>query len=573
MKWFLLYSAFCCAMLVRAQKEFVELDVSPAAPEVGQQVTLTIKTNAEGNYEFDLPDEFERSGASQSGMSSSVNYSNGQATVVRFSYQKIIGHFEREGTYQLGPVKVRTNGGTVTSNTVDVEVRKRQNMISERPEENMDQAIFGIIQQSGKEIYEGQSVVLEGKVYAQVDILQVERYQPFDLDGAAETHDLQNSKQVRRSYEQVSGKDVMTFKIGKKIVFPENIGTFDVTPFSAVLAYDSPRSLFPERAKIRSNSASVKVKPLPDGVPDAFIGGVGNFSLDASLNKEKLHQGDVVELQVNISGKGNLHNIEAPDIQLPKGSILYGDPEETDSIQFTSAGAQGKMTFTFFVQMNEAGKVNIPPIEIAYFDPDKEKYVEETQTFPEIEVEPSQNAVALPDDEKEVTEEASNNYVQTLRVEKTAPSGYPVWMKHWRTSLILCSPILLAFVLGGFIKNRERQQLKIARDQEKAVQLQATLNQIDRLEDERDEGTASGKAVELLRDYMAALWETDKVNINREFISDSAKNEVISEKLADQVIAFFDRMEEWRYSGGIFKEQKSDVLEEAREIAKALGEK
>ncbi len=572
MKWVLLYSIFCCVVVIRAQKEFVELDASPAAPEVGQQVTLTIKTNAEGNYEFDLPDEFKRSGATQSGMSSSVNYSNGQATVMRFSYQKIIGHFEQKGTFLLGPVKVRTNAGTVQSNSVKVEVRKRQNMISERPEDNMDQAIFGIIQQSKKEIYEGQSIVLEGKVFAQVDVLQVERYQPFDLDGAAETHDLQNSKQVRRSYEEISGKKVMTFKIGKKLVFPENIGSFEVNPFSAVLAYDSPRSLFPERAKIRSNGTRVDVKPLPDGVPDAFIGGVGDFSLQARLNTNRLRQGEVVELQVNIIGNGNLQNVEAPAIQLPKGSILYGDPEESDSIQFTSAGAEGKRTFTYFIQMNKAGVVNIPPVEIAYFDLEKEEYIELTHVFPEIEVQPSKNAVALPDEEKTVAEEATKNYVQALRTEKEEPPHYPIWMKHWGTSLILCSPLLLALVLGGVVRNRERNQYKMATKQARVKQLQTTLDQIESLREETDEGTASGKAVELLREYMAKLWNTDKVNINREFIAKSPDKGLISEQLADQIIDYLDRLEEWRYSGGILQENKSNVLGEAREIVKALGE-
>ncbi|HAW81057.1 MAG TPA: hypothetical protein DCX27_15905, partial [Balneola sp.] len=259
-----------------------------------------------------MPDEFVQSGPTHSGMSSSVDYSNGKGEVIRFSFQKFSGYFDAEGEYKIGPIKIQTANGEIESKSVMVKVHKRQNMISEDPSKNMDKAIFGIIEQSKKEIYEGQPIILEGKVYSQIDILQVENFNTFKFEGPAEVHSLQNANQVSRKYEVVSGKDVVTFKIGKSLIFPDKTGNYEISPFEVILLYDDPRKLFPERAKIRSNTTKLRIKPLPDGTPNSFIGAVGHFDVSASFNGTTVEQGKVVELNIRVFGHGNLHNIEAP---------------------------------------------------------------------------------------------------------------------------------------------------------------------------------------------------------------------------------------------------------------------
>src|SRR5690554_2401906 len=60
------------------QNEFVELDINAKDVEIGQSVTITIKTNVDGDLDMSLPDEFIQSGAMQTGMSSSIEYVNGR---------------------------------------------------------------------------------------------------------------------------------------------------------------------------------------------------------------------------------------------------------------------------------------------------------------------------------------------------------------------------------------------------------------------------------------------------------------------------------------------------------------
>lgn len=555
--------SFITSLCMWGQDEFVSLEASPNPVEKGQQITITLKTNVEGKMDFTLPDEFEQSGPMQSGMSSTVNYSNGRGKVVRFSYQKLAGHFDDEGTFSVGPAKIHGKNGVVTSNVLTIKVRKRQNMISENPAENMDQAIFGIIEQSNKVIYEGQPLILEGKIYAQVDILQVERYVPFELDGPAETHDLQQSNQVMRNYEQVAGRNVMTFRIGKRLLFPEKTGTFEIDPFETVLYYDDQRSLFPERVKVRSNESTITVKPLPDGVPASFIEGVGSYSLSASIDSNTIEQGSVITVKVRILGHGNLHNIEAPKLQLPKGMILYGDPEVDDSVTYSTRGAEGMKTFTYYVQANTSGKITIPTIEAAYFDVVSEEYKVLKAQLPEINVKPSDNAVAAMSTKNEDKKETIEMMPPVAENDLAEPSASV--FSGWKGGLWSCSPLALAFLLGGIVRIRKTTEKQRQQKQEASAIKSEVLAELQvlRSADNNLDGLQSVK--KLLQRYLAIHLNKETVAINLQTIK-SADPQVLNESLKKDITEVFQQVDELRYSGGAIQADVEAIIDKAQSI-------
>src|SRR5690554_4910208 len=201
-----------------AQDEYIKLDVNPNTVEVGQSISVSIKTNVNGRMDMNLPDGFIQSGAMNSGMSSSVVYINGKQKRLRYDHRSFTGYFEEAGTYEIGPVIVETRDGEVKSELKKIKVIRRQNMISEDPSKNMNQAIFGIVEQSSKEIYEGEPLILEGKIYAQVEVLEVQGFSPFQLDGPYEEHLLVNPNAVNGSYSVINGRNIETYKIGKTLI-------------------------------------------------------------------------------------------------------------------------------------------------------------------------------------------------------------------------------------------------------------------------------------------------------------------------------------------------------------------
>ena len=536
----------CCASLLWSQDEFVDIEINPTTVEKGQPVTITLKTNTEGNVKFELPDEFVQSGPTHSGMSSSVDYSNGKGEVIRFSFQKFSGYFDAEGEYKIGPIKIQTANGEIESKSVMVKVHKRQNMISEDPSKNMDKAIFGIIEQSKKEIYEGQPIILEGKVYSQIDILQVENFNTFKFEGPAEVHSLQNSNQVSRKYEVVSGKDVVTFKIGKSLIFPDKTGNYEISPFEVILLYDDPRKLFPERAKIRSNTTKLRIKPLPDGTPNSFIGAVGHFDVSASFNGTTVEQGKVVELNIRVFGHGNLHNIEAPKLKLPKGMVLYGDPEVEDSITFSSLGAEGMKTFTYYIQANNDGKIQLEPIEISYFDLESESYTAAKADIREITVTPSEDVAKLAKEGSKKEEEKS---VQPFisRKPNYREAYSQSFFKGVNGALLVSSPILLSLLFGFFVRIKSSGEEEKLKHKQKSDAKRESLNVIRNVH-KIDKGEEQIKTLHsAIIDYLANEWNVNKGNISREFLDQKVAQNKLDENVRTELIGLLNQLDELRY--------------------------
>jgi hypothetical protein len=553
-----------CSSIIWGQDEYITIEASPNPVEKGENLVITIKSNIEGQLDFKLPDEFEQSGPAQSGMSSSVKYENGRGTVIRFSYQRLAGHFEDEGTFRIGPAKIRGKNGTVSSNVLEVKVLKRQNMISQNPVDNLDRAIFGIIQQSSNEIYEGQPLILEGKVYAQVELLQVERYKPFEFEGPAETHELQQTNQVTKRYEQIGGRNVMTFRIGKALVFPEKTGTFEIESFETTLLYDDQRSIFPERAKIRSNESTVTIKPLPNGVPSSFIEGVGKFSLEASVDTNKLKQGSVLTLRVNVKGHGNIHNIEAPKLKLPKGMILYGDPEVVDSIKYTARGSEGTKSFVYYIQANKSGNIDLPKIEAAYFDVRSEEYRVLETTLPVIVVQPSDNAVAgaLPKKEEEPAPK-----------EKILPPMDQDQLKGEEDSIFVglkgviwsCTPIALAFLLGMVVRRRKSTEATRATKQEADASKQQVLDELNAISVNADDKEALQTVKLAVQNYLALKFDTQPAEISVPFIK-TLSSDKINDDTKESVISLFNSIDELRYSGGAVQADGEHIAKTAKRV-------
>ena len=537
----LLHIVLFFAGVVCAQKAFVGLTIKPKVVEKGEPISITIKTNVEGPIDMHLPDEFIQFGPMQSGMSSSIQNVNGNSRAVRFSYQQFKGYFEEKGTFLFGPVKVSTQDGEIESESCKIRIIKRQNMISEDPSQNMDQIVFGIIEQSKKEIYEGQPFIVEGKVYSQVEILQVENYTNFELNGPTEKHSLHQSNQVTSDFEVVNGRKVQTFRIGKTLLFPEKTGTFEVNPFKTTILYKGQRNILPKRIKIVSNETSVKVKPLPNGVPSHFIGGVGQFNLSASFKESSVKQGNVVELNLKIKGRGNLQNIEQPQLDLPAGLVLYGDPEVSDSLSYSINGVEGVKSYSYYIQVNKPGKIQLDSIRIAYFNPISESY--ETSSCHTKPLYVKSNGTPVMPKDKEVQEEKNEMTIHPYITEKIGQrkkgNGF---FANWGGTFVLFSPLMLGIVLGGFVRIRKENQEKIDERKKRREHKSNALRELTAL-------TANGQQemdalTHILMEFLATQFAVHKSEISQHFIEHEIANNMEEDSYQRllQVINQFDAM-------------------------------
>jgi len=353
-----------------AQKSKVELIIEPSHVEVGESIRITVKSNVEGVPEVDnIPGSFIQDYSINEAHQDIIDYNTGEVTTIHYySYSGII---TKAGKYEIGPAYVKNMSKVYPSNKVEVTIDPKSNISSNGQITNkqLNDPAFGVISSSKTEIFEGEPVIFSAKVYSHYDPSHISGYMAYTVPGAVIKYPLGNSSNIKVNRERIKGIDLFAFTYDKNVVFPSGVGKVVIEPYQLNLhqGYQS----FP----INSGSLSIKIKPLPINSPQSFIGAVGNFDVNSSIDSSSITQGNVFTYIVKINGSGNLMNIKEPRLNLPKGFIIYGDPEKEEDFNVGINGAEGEVTFNYHIQVLTFGNFDLPAVEVSYFDPKKEKYI------------------------------------------------------------------------------------------------------------------------------------------------------------------------------------------------------
>ena len=363
---------------VFGQKPNIQLSVNVKPIEVGQMVAFTVKSNVNGNISINLPATFTEAGV-MNGMEQTMDGNGNMLISISYTQQ---GVFTKPGKYTI-TATVKDKNKTYKSNDLSVVVRKKGEAKSKKNYEqsdddisnsNLKEAVFGIIEKSKRKLYEGEPLLLEAKIFSKINVTNIVQYQPFTIKGTVENFDIEKKDNVSINRENYKGNTFLTFLYGKQLIFPATPGKYIIKPFSMVLRYNNG-GFFDQDLQFESNATFVDVLPLPKGAPKDFNGGVGKFSMSTNLSKNKAKVGEILTFTVKVTGKGNMHAISKPKINLPVNLTFYGDPEIKEDIDYTDEGAEGEKTYKFFVKVVSGGKVEMNSFSLSYFDPSIKKYV------------------------------------------------------------------------------------------------------------------------------------------------------------------------------------------------------
>lgn len=447
------------AFLAWCQKASVQLSIDPEEIGINQVVTVTIKANVEGDVVENWPSNFVKGYGIQS-MSQYVQDVN-TGKMIQEHILVFTGSFNKSGKYKFGPFYVKAGNKTYTSNTVKVNVvdNPTQNSPEDLTRQQLRQPAFGIIEVSSVKIYEGEPLIISGRVYSKErtygrPVLR----RTFEVDGVNDVYPMQQSE----SWETltIKGKAYESFSFEKKVMFPVGSGIISIQPFEVYLPYRS------NGFNVLSSIPTVEIVPLPGNAPAEFIGAVGEFEVEQNVDPKKIKQGDIVQVNVVVSGKGNLHAIEAPVLPLPKGMNTYGDAEVKEDYIFNSQGAVGKITYTYHVQVTKEGDQTIKPVKIAYFNPKEEKYVS-AEAPKAIRIAVAGDPSFKIDTEADSIETSTFADEKNLKEQDTKKlfSGENQWMLFGIGGAVLLAGILLFFLFRPKRKQEEKlpkKEIKVA---------------------------------------------------------------------------------------------------------------
>ena len=280
------------------------------------------------------------------------------------------------GSYVLSPATAKVNGKLISSNSISIEVvsaasaRNQYHFKGAGNAKNNEQLkLFSdYILKNGEDLqdkirknlfikvdvdktscFEGEPVVATYKLYTRLKsesrVVRRPSFKGFSV------YDMVNPESEAPSSEKWNGKEYNVYLIRKAQLYPLQTGTLELDPaevenkvsfLKAEYAIkSSPEALSNllqsfvedetakeavevEKVSIASKPIIIRVRALPElNKPAGYDGAVGNFTIEAKLNKIQIAVNDIATLGVTIRGAGNFGVMNAPMVQCPSAVEAY----------------------------------------------------------------------------------------------------------------------------------------------------------------------------------------------------------------------------------------------------------
>ena len=270
-------------------------------------------------------------------------------------------------------------------------------------------------------------------------------------------------KQLVAEEGKYKGEKYRFVTLRKTVLYPQKSGKLVIEPLSLDVDVQLPsnrRNIFgqvllvEDHKRVSAGAKTINVKALPEaGKPVDFSGAVGRFVFKVTPSKTNLKSGESLELDVSVSGTGNLKLFTLPKPIVPTALEMY-DPVHNEQVSTPLSGMTGKISDKYAIIPQYKGKYPIKPMVFTYFDLGSRSY--KTITSPEIMVNvlegpnAADNAVAATpgDSKKSILSSAQFKFIK-LKTELTS-------MKHkdfYGSTLFyilsvlpfLCIPVIVLF--------------------------------------------------------------------------------------------------------------------------------
>ncbi|MGE5393226.1 MAG: BatD family protein [Candidatus Saccharibacteria bacterium] len=568
----------------------------PEAVSVGEQFRLSFTLNENGS-DLQLPDlsNFDVLMGPSTSQSSSIQIINGRTSQsTSFSYMFVL-RAKKEGKFTIRPASIKVNGKTYESNTLEIQVVKgqpqqQQQSASQQSGGSNDDTPVGNISKDNlfvrlsldkNNVSKGEQLRATIKLYISPNIplngfddVKLPSYEGFW------TKEIDVPQQVNFTREVYNGKIYQVGVLKKTILFPQQTGNIKIDPFEITCLvrqrvraqqgffddfFDSYRVV---KAKVVSDPLTVSVKDLPNQ-PANFSGAVGNFNLNADLDKTEVKSNEAVTLKLTVTGSGNLGLINPPKIELPQDFEAY-EPKTTEHSVANDNGLNGSVTFEYLFIPRYAGNFTIPPVQFVYFNPSTRQY--ETRTTKAFTL----NVQKGSDDQNAVMNSYSKEDVKMIgkdiRFIKQNKAKFLAKGSSFYGTIGFYSTYALSLIAFVVVFTVNRKKIKESANLAMVRNKQANKVALKRLR-EAAGFMKNNKQEQFYEAVIKALWGylSDKLSIpvadlNRERASASLLNKGISQEVVNDLMKLIDDCEFARYAPAAWSGTMQEMYDGAARV-------
>lgn len=566
---------------------------APSQVAVGEQFRLSYTVNTDDVKGFragNIPEEFDVLMGPSTSTQSSYQLVNGHmssSSSVTYTY---ILSANKNGSFTIPPAQAQVGGKTIHSNELRIKVSgqaqsggqggRQQGRAGEeiRPAGSSISGsdLFIKVSASKQHVREQEPILLTYKVYTLVGLTQLNG-KMADLKSFY-TREVPLPTEKSFKVETFNGRHYRTVTWQQYVMFPQATGKLkipsityeglvvqqnrNVDPFEAF--FNGGSGYIEVKKQITAPGITIQVDPLPQR-PANFSGGVGQFTISASLDKTQVKANDPVKLRVIVNGVGNMKLLKQPIVKFPKDFDSY-DAKVTDNTKLTTQGLEGSIIYDFLAVPRHQGEFEIPAIEYIYFDT-------RTNTYKTVKTEPFKLSVAKGDGTGTVATfngqedvKLLNSDIHYIKTGMTRQRGINDFFFGSTTYWTILAVLLLGFIsLFVIFRRRAIENANVVKQRAGKANKVATkrLKKAARLMKE-------GKQGEFYDEVLRALWGYvgDKLNmpveqLSRENISQQLSAHQISSETIQQFIGALDECEFARYAPGDATGNMNKVYESA----------
>lgn len=379
MKKYLIALILICFQGLSAQVQF-EAKVSKQTLGINERLRIDFVMNEDGdNF---TPPSFEGfrvvGGPSQQ---VSQTWINGRATFNK-SYIYVLLPLQR-GTLTIKQASIEIKGQTYKTAPIKINVTAAVDESKDPSSPNYvaSGGIHLVAEVSNTSPYLNQPITVVYKLYVSHNV-SVRNWREIDSpkfnDFWSQNIDIKNLVVENGKYE---GEDYRYVVLRKTVLYPQKSGKLTIEPLSLDIVVDQPtnrRDMFGRVQFVTTNktvsagSKAINVRALPEA-PQDFTGAVGKFNFTVTPSKTELKHGESLDLDISVSGNGNLKLFTLPKPIVPSALEMY-DPVHKEQVSTPLSGMQGKISDKYTIIPQYQGNYTIKGLSFSYFDLSTKSY-------------------------------------------------------------------------------------------------------------------------------------------------------------------------------------------------------
>jgi hypothetical protein len=369
--------------MAQAQVTF-ETKVSKMKLGINERLRVDFEMNKDGdNFNPPTFEGFRVVGGPNQAISNS--FINGKRT-----YSKTYSYFlspKSQGKFTIKQATIEIEGEIYK--TLPIEITVTAAVTKPNGESDADNVasenVHLVAEISNTNPYLNEAITIVYKLYVSHEVSITRSWREIDSPKYADfwSQSIDNRGDSKIYEGTYQGKDYRYVILRRTVLYPQKIGKLEIEPLVLDVPIDvmsNRRDIFGRRLMthvnktISAGNRVINVKPLPQrGKPDNFTGAVGDFDFSVKANKEQMDANESLELEVKVTGKGNLKLFDLPSLSLPSSLEVY-EPISDDNIRTNYDGMEGSVSETYTIIPQYKGSYPIRPISFSYFDVKTETY-------------------------------------------------------------------------------------------------------------------------------------------------------------------------------------------------------